>query len=370
MILYIIVTISVLMLSLFVNTDYRRKQNMCTAAMLKTAAVTRQGLLNRALLFMVFMILFSVSALRVGTGNDYWVYRTGFLQINVGDTPVAYEYGFKAVVLIMQKIFYRDCYKEIFALFALLTVFFFVKALYDYSDWFFYSVLLFMANGFYFMSFSNVRYYFAFALVMCAYYFIGNRRYYEFVGIILIAALFHKTALIAIPALLVAFFLKWSRKTLWLIPTAALGLILGKRVLTFLVFKLYPFYEGDPLGVGSISVINIAKCAAVLVFSLIYYKETIKGDAKGEMLFSLNLFAFLLYAFASYVPELTRICYYMVVGQVFLIPFILKRMKNRRAARLWGLLIGLAYAVYFAVFLKRGATPGINILPYLSWIFG
>lgn len=370
MILYIIVTISVLMLSLFVNTEYRRKQNMCTAAMLKTAAVTRQGLLNRALLFMVFMILFSVSALRVGTGNDYWVYRTGFLQINVGDTPVAYEYGFKAVVLLMQKIFYRDCYKEIFALFALLTAFFFVKALYDYSDWFFFSVLLFMANGFYFMSFSNVRYYFAFALVMCAYSFIGNRRYYEFAGIILIAALFHKTALISIPALIVAFFLKWSRKTLWLIPTAVLGLILGKRVLTFLVFKLYPFYEGDPLGVGSISVINIAKCAAVLVFSLIYYKETIKGNAKGEMLFNLNLFAFLLYAFASYVPELTRICYYMVVGQVFLIPFILKRMKNRRAARLWGLLIGLAYAVYFAVFLKRGATPGINILPYLSWIFG
>ena len=370
MILYILVTLAVTGLGWFVNTSYRRQFNICTAKMNNTSVVSKQGYVNRIALFAIFFILFAVSALRVGTGNDYWVYRTGFLQINVGDTPVSYELGFKAVVLLMQKIFYRDCYKEIFALFALLTAAFFVKGLYDFSDWFMGSIFIFMANGFYFMSFSNVRYYFAFALVMCSFLPLIKERYFEFVMWILIAALFHKTALIAIPAFLVAYFLKWSKKTLWLIPAAAAGLVVGKSVIRFLIFKFYPFYVGDPLDSGEVSYVNIAKCLAVLIFALVNYDEGVKGNKKAEMLFNLNIFALLLYTFASYIPELTRICYYMVVGQVFLIPMILCKLGTKKKKILWTVAIGVAYAGYFAFFLMRGNRPGINILPYLRWLFG
>lgn len=177
MAVYITLTVAVLILGWFVNPYYRRQFNMATAVNDGTARVSRQGYVNRIMLFCIFLIFFLVSAVRVGTGNDYWVYRTGFLQINVGDTPVSYEWGFKAVVLLMQKIFYRDCYKEIFALFALLTALFFVKGLYDSADWFFFSLLLFMANGFYFMSFSNVRYYFAFSLCLCSIRPLLDKRY-------------------------------------------------------------------------------------------------------------------------------------------------------------------------------------------------
>lgn len=370
MAVYIVLTVAVLLLSYFVNAGYRRKSNICTNDLLKTSTVSRQGLINRVMLTAIFFILFAVSALRVGTGNDYWVYRTGFLQINGGDTPVSYEIGFKGIVLLMQKLFYRDCYKEIFALFSFLTAFFFVKGLYDSTDWFFMSCLLFMANGFYFMSFSNVRYYFAFALVLCSFAPLMKKRYFEFFLWIIVAALFHKTALIVIPAFLVGYFLKWSKKTIWLIPVAAGGLLAGKSVIRFLVFKLYPFYEGDPLDSGEISYVNIAKCAAILVFCLLNYRETIKGDSKAEMLFNLNLFSLLLYAFASYVPELTRICYYMVAGQVFLVPLVLVKIADKKKRRFWTIVISVAFILYFAVFLKRGSQPGINILPYLSWIFG
>ena len=370
MVLYIVLSVVVVALGFFVNTEYRRKMNICTSSLNKTSVVSRQGYVNHIFLFVIFFLLFAVSALRVGTGNDYWVYRTGFLQINVGDTKVSYEIGFRAIVLLMQKLFYRDCYKEIFALFSFLTALFFVKGLYDTSDWFCFSLFVFMANGYYFMSFSNVRYYFAFALVMCSFKPLLQKRYYEFVLWILVAALFHKTALIAIPAFLVAYFIKWTKKTIWLIPLAAVSLVFGKAVIRWLIFKLYPYYVGDPLDNGSVSYVNIVKCLAIIVFCLLNYREAIKDDAKAEMLFNLNLFAFLLYSFASYVPELTRICYYMVVSQVFLIPLVIKRIKNTYKKTFWLFAIVTAFAMYFYMFLKKGSTPGINILPYLSWLFG
>lgn len=370
MLVYIFVTVAVLALGWFVNADYRRQFNIATAVNDKSARVSKQGYVNRIMLTAIFAILFAVSALRVGTGNDYWVYRTGFLQINVGDTPVSYELGFKAVVLLMQKIFYRDCYKEIFALFSFVTALFFVKGVYDSTDWFFYSLFMFMANGFYFMSFSNVRYYFAFALCICALRPLLNKNFAKFAIWIIAAALFHKTALLCLVVYPIAYFLKLTKKTLWLIPVGIAGLIAGKSIIRWLLFKIYRFYEGDPLDAGTVSYINIAKCGAILIFCLVNYRETIKGDNKGEMLFNLNLFAFLLYSFASYIPELTRICYYMVVGQIFLVPFVLRKIADKKKRIFWIVVISIAFTAYFAIFLKRGSTPGINILPYLSWIFG
>ena len=370
MIVYISLTAVVLLLSWFVNSKYQRQFNIKTSVVNRNVLPSNQGLVNTMLLFVIFFLLAFVSGVRVGTGNDYWVYRTGFLQINGGETPVSYELGFKAVVLLMQKIFYRDCYKEIFALFAILTAFFFVKGIYDTTDWFFLSALLFMTNGFYFMSFSNVRYYFAFALAMCALRPLLNKNYPAFLAYIIIAAFFHKTVLLCIPVYLAAYFLKWTKKTIWLIPVGAVGLILGKSIIRWLIFKIYVYYEGDALDSGEISYINILKCAAILIFCLINYREAIKGDSKLEMLFNLNLFALMLYAFASYIPELTRVCYYMVLGQIFLIPGVILKIQSKRKRIFWTVLISMAFLAYFAVFLKRGSNPGINILPYLSWLFG
>ncbi len=371
MLLYLTVTVVVLILGYFVNGNYRKEFNMCTAKSLKTCGSTRQEALNRVLLFAIFMIFFLLAALRVGTGNDYWVYRTGFLQVFVGDTPVSYEIGFNFVVKALQYIFYRDCYIIIFAFFAFFIAYFFVKGLYDVSDWFVYTLFLFMANGFYFMSFSNVRYYLAFGMCVCSIRPLLNKNYTKFVLYIIIASLFHRTALVCIPVYLIAYFIKWTKRTVWLIPAAAGCLFFGKALIKWVLTIFYPYYA-DYFGTYDFSYINILKSAAVLVFCLIFYKPAIKGDTKAEFFFNLNLFALILYAFASYVPELSRICYYMVLSQMFLIPEVLIKIENKKWRRIFSCAIILAFTGYYIMFLIKGADQlgGIRILPYLSWIFG
>ena len=365
MVLYLFITAVVLFMGWYVNTSFCKK-NMGRPS---TVTLSRQEYLNRVLVCAIFFIMFALSALRIGIGNDYWEYRNGFLAIAGGKTKVSYEIGFRYTVLLMQKLFGLDNYRTTFALFSFLTCLFFIKGLYDNSDWFFYSLFVFFTNGFYFMSFSNVRYYFVFAIMLYAIKYVFNKRYRTFALWVCFAALFHKTALIVIPAYIIAYYLRWNKKTFWMIPTAVAALFFGEKPIRWLLFKFYPFYEGDAiLDTGSVSYMNMAKCGAVLVLCLIFFKY-VKSNRKAYMLFNLNLFALVLYCFGTYIPELSRICYYMVLGHVFLIPMVLMNIEDKKKRIIWTALVSTAYVGYYLVFLVRGYRDYIMFLPYLTWLF-
>lgn len=366
MILYLLVTALTVFMAYFVNSAYGGKTNRMGGG----AAKKRQEMLNAVLLTGIFAILFALSALRIGIGNDYWVYRYNFLDIIRGDTKVSYEIGFKVLVKVLQGLFGYDNYRIVFAVMAFLTSFFFIKGLFDTADWFAMTFFLFMANGFYFMSFSNVRYYFVIAVCTYAMRFLFEKDYVRFVFWIVFAALFHKSVLLVIPVYVVAYYLKWNKKTVWLIPAACLAFAAGKAVFRRLMFVFYPYYEGDMLlDVEVISYINIVKCLAVLIFSCIYYKKAIKGNPKAETLFNLNLFALILYSFGYYILETSRICYYMVLGHVFLIPIVLKAIEEKRQRIFFLVSVTAAYAAYLVIFLMKSGDPSVLLLPYMTWLF-
>ena len=102
---------------------------------------------------------------------------------------------------------------------------------------------------------------------------------------------------------------------------------------------------------------------------MIYFKSIVSKYKHLYFYFNLNLGALLLYGFASYIPELSRICYYMLIGQIFLIPGILVRIEKKWQRVLWAVLIGIAFVGYFYVFLERSYATEIRLLPYLNWIF-
>lgn len=353
--IYVLLTVIVVLLGIFVNSNYRGKVH------------SRGQMLNRVILIAVFLLLFAVSACRIAVGNDYWVYRYQFLLI-AQDRHVSYEIGFQLVVYLMQLLFGYDNYLPIFGLFSALTSFFFVKAMYDQGDRFSYAIFLLMTGGYYFMSYDNVRYYFALSIALYAMKYALSSKYWKFVLWIGFAACFHKTILIVIPIYLVARIV-WTKKNVWLIPVASLVLLFGKEVLKFLVFKFYPFYEGSVFENTEVSYANIAKCGAVLIFALLYFKPIVAKHKHLYFYFNLNLGALLLYCFASYIPELSRICYYMLIGQIFLIPGILIRIEKKWQRILWTTLIGIAFVGYFYIFLKRSYATEIRLLPYLNWIF-
>ena len=115
----------------------------------------------------IYVVLAALSACRIASGNDYWVY-TNMFNLIAQNRHVSSEFGFNALVRLMQYFFGTEGYSylPIFGLFSLLTVYFFLRAIYEQGDWFLGSLFLFLMNGYYFSSFNSVRYYLVLAIAL------------------------------------------------------------------------------------------------------------------------------------------------------------------------------------------------------------
>lgn len=374
--LYILLTTLVTLLGLLVQGNYIKfgkydyNAGRCYAPLRKRAADphSRQAALNNVVMLLVFILLFAVSALRVAVGNDYWPYRVNFLLI-ADDRTVSSEIGFNLIVKFMQWVFGLDNYIPIFALFSLITVWFMVKALYDSSEWMWLSIFMLMANGFYFSSFTSVRYYMALAVALFALKYVYKGEGLKFLFTIFLAAVFfHKSVLLVLPFY---WFSRLKFKKWHLIPMGGLcaAFVIFRDFFRKLVFMFYPYYEQSYLDDYKISYVNIAKAAAVLVLCLIFYKPAIRDNVKLKILFNLNIMALVVFGLLWYIPETSRIGYYFSATNIFLVPAVLIRIPDKRLKKLFTIGVALAYSGYFVMYLKSCYEVYIRLLPYMSWLF-
>ena len=358
--LYIALTAVVVFLAFGIGTspagDFR----------LQTPYTSRLTARNRILALAIFILLSAVSVCRIAVGNDYWVYRDNFNLI-AQDRHVSYEIGFRYIVRFLQWFLDYDNYLPIFAFFSLVTVFLMVKSIYDQSEWFVFSLFIFMTAGYYFGSLNNVRYYLALSAAMYSIKYVLKKDYIKFFAIIAAAALCHKSVLIVIPLYLLAT-VNWNRIGHLIIGIFCATLLFMPGLYRRIIFVFYPFYEGSMFDTGQTSITNIAKAAAVFIFALIY-REKVEEDPKLKFGFYCNLWALLLYVFCSFMPEISRIGFYLNVTNIFFTPSLIRRIEDKKIRTVWTVLICGAFIAFFVLFLKSAYNTDIRILPYYNWIF-
>lgn len=355
--------------------------------------VTRQQLTNRICLCAIFTILFALSACRLNVGNDYARY-VEFMHLVNCDAYVPTEIGFNLLVKLVYGLSGFENFLLVFAVYSFVTVLLFLLAMYEQSDEFSLSFFLFMALGYYFQTFSTVRYYLALAVAIYAMKFVLRRQWGRFVVLVLLGAAFHKSLLVVIPLYFLAS-LRWKK---WQLALAALFsttfLFLQDFYLKVVVF-LYPTYEDTEYLEGGTSYINILRCAAVLSFAGIVYlmerrgqkaagggtdgmvpecgagnrTETLAEDSRFWFYLYLNLGALVLYTLCSFLPIISRIGYYLTVSQILFLPMLLARVRDGRWRRLLRAGIILAAILYFAMYLSRAANDGVLVLPYKTFLF-
>lgn len=328
--------------------------------------ITRGQLKNKTLIGMIFCALFGVSACRIAIGHDYWEYTAIFNLISQG-RHVSTEFGFNLLVKICHFIFGKDNYLIIFGIVAFVTIFFFIRAICDQSESFGISFFLFMAFGYYLSSFNSIRYYLVLAIAVYSVKFILKKDYARFVLCILLAAPFHMSVLFVLLAYPLAL-LKWNKWNIPVMGVLVASLLLFPGVYRKILFFFYPFYENSLYDTGETSVTQIARCIAVLVFCLIYYKSALKNNRRNMLYFNLNVEALILYSCCSFVPVISRVGFFLNVFQIFLIPSVLRSIPKRWQRNLWTVLIVLAGVGYFALFLRACKDDGTRIVPYLNWI--
>ena len=318
----------------------------------------------------VFCLLAGVSACRIAVGGDYWVYWLKFQLIDQG-RHVSYEKGFVGLVKLFHWIFGEGSYLPIFGFFSLVTVFFFLKALHDQADWYVVSLFLLLTQGFYFNSMNSVRYYFALALAMYAQKYVLRGEYGKFILWVLLGCTIHKSVLLIIPAYIAADLLSRVRLKKWHYAVGLLlilSLIFGQGFYRNLIFKFYPYYKDSMFDNGQLSYVNIGKCLAVLILCLIYWKDSIRDDRRNRYYFYLNLAGLVLYTCGSFIPEVSRVAYYFSISNIFLLPAVLSEIPGKRMRLFFKVCVGVAFFIYFIVFLQKSYDINIRLLPYHSWI--
>lgn len=374
---------------------------------------TRGRELGRSCQFLIFLMLTVPAVLRQETGNDYLRYVEFFHLASI-DAYVPTEPGFNVLVKFIYNLCGYENYLLVFAVFSVLTIFFFLAAIRQQAENYAFSFFLFMTFGYYFRSFNTMRYYFALALVIVSMTYFIRRNYAAFLLLVLLAALFHKSALIVLILYPLAVHV-------WKIWQILVGIAAGAAVLFFhepvlqLLVDLYPTWEdtGDLAAGTTISWVNIARCAAVLVLCAVVVRvsenqsggkketapagtsqtgtekmsETVEEERSIRALLTdrsvsgrqIRMYVngtaigLWIYLFCWFVPEVSRICYYLVFGQIFLIPILLERIPEEEERpelrRLLSILVIAAAVFYFAFFLHSAYGDTAKLLPYKTFLF-
>lgn len=334
--------------------------------------VTRQQLMNKICLAAIFAILVLLAALRVGVGNDYNTYIQNAHELYVGGYTIT-EPGYNAVVKALYAMAGGEEYLLIFAVFAVFTVFIFLKAMYEQSDDFAISFFLFMMLGVYFRSFNTVRYYFALAVTLYSLRYVVKREYLKFVVIILLAALFHKSVLVVIPLYFIASF-RWNK---WFISLIAVGSVVmfgARDIVLDIALRLYPTYRDTIYLTQNVgfrdNLPSLIRCLAVLVLCIPFYRKMISNRRDNMLYFNLNLMAIAMYVSCYYIPLITRFGYYLITAQLFLIANVLHELIESRNVRLRLILAASAMfcLIYFGYFIGTADREGTAVLPYRTWI--
>ncbi len=272
MILYITVAVVTALLASLVDSHPTRQSH----------TLTRQQLANRVCLTAIFLILFLLSACRLNVGNDYAKY-VEFMHLVNCDAYVPTEIGFNLLVKLIYGLSGYENFLLVFAFYSFVTVLFFLLAMYEQSDEFGLTFFLFMTLGYYFQTFSTVRYYLALALALYSMKFVLRRQWGRFVILILLGATFHKSLLVVIPLYFLAS-LRWKK---WQLAIAAVFcttfLFLQDFYLKLVVF-LYPTYEDTEYLEGGTSYISILRCVAILTFAGIVYLMRAREQKAGLLM--------------------------------------------------------------------------------------
>ncbi|NMA73042.1 MAG: EpsG family protein, partial [Bacteroidales bacterium] len=188
----------------------------------------------------VFLTLWLIAGLRYNVGRDFANYLREFNFLLYGRVSwIDFEPGYR--LLSSAIALFTTNAQYLFLVTSFITLWFVFKAIDKHSESFYLSLFLFVAMYFYFNSFNEVRHYMAVSISFYGTRYLAKRDFTKYAITIVIASLFHYSALIMLFAYF--FVTRNYRRTTYLM---AIGIAVLIRILYFriipIVVPLIPRY--------------------------------------------------------------------------------------------------------------------------------
>lgn len=337
------------------------------------------SLLARFFLWLSVIPFLFVAAARYKVGTDYSVYLDMQIpQLLKGiDYKLEYEYLYQYLIKIGVSL---GNTQWVFILTHVVLLFFLWESLKNLSADRGMSIFIFMFGAFYNMSLNTMRQFIAMAIFMYAIKYIINRKIFIYFALIIVAFMFHKSAIVFIP-------LYWLSRIkindfvgLALIPSSVVLSEIIRRLLVKITnfLGIYSNYFNGQFDSADrqwdFIIFNL-----ILLLLMIFIRNFVSRNEPEKLyqatnitktnsvdfetlLFNLQIVATIVSALSSIIPNSTRIIFMFSIGQILYFPYLLKKVKNKNYRLVFTLITIL---VYVTVFIRLIVIKNIgDTLPY------
>lgn len=224
------------------------------------------------------------------------------------------------------------------------------------------SVIIFIGIEFFTLSFTALRQMIAISIILNSYGFIKKNKPIKFILLVLLASLFHKTAL----TFLIVYVLKYipiNKKTI--ISGFLILLIIqliGFYAIVSIINAIYPYYIPNNFAFTTDGMFQAAVMLFYLIIGLyLYFKKTDDEDKKQlDLLYIIIFLAFSIQSFTNRIPMIGRLMWYFYIFIIILLPNQISKVKNKNIQK-------IAYVLVITLFLLQYITSSMNmynVLPY------
>ena len=314
--------------------------------------------------FLMVTILALVAGLRYNVGTDYYNYYASYNFFKTASLELNDEPGIKIIARIAS-VFYDDPGTMMF-LAAVITVVLMTVTIIRNSEMYWLSIMLYIFLCCWHGCFNGVRQYLAAAILFAGHFFIKEKKFGWWCGVVFLASMCHITAVVGI---IFYFFPKTKISVKQLILSLFfiyVGLQVYDRIFDFIGFLKSDTFDFSGVGSGyltnSISPFRIAVAWIPVIFFWFFNKYYNREDEKFKFYMNMSLLHAVFMTVAINSTYLGRIGIYTGVYNTLTWPLLIKRVEPRSQK----LLVVLMLILYFLYWRTEAIGP---TLVNFRWLF-
>lgn len=308
------------------------------------------------------VILWSLLAFRsisMGLYDTEYVYLPNFNMLFDMNLKDIFMYKFmtdKLFYIIMKVIsLFTKNYQICIAILALPYIFCVIKQIYENSHNIVFSIIIFIAL-YYAFAFFLLRQVIAMGIIFYSYKYIKEKKIFQFIITVILASLFHSTALIFIIAYPICNYIRPGYKNYIAI---AISFIVGNYILDILVriFSVIPIFHRYLFSIengfysteSSPSIWGLVMTVLILSVSYFFYKKSKTENREIDILLNLSTLGSMIYCFSASIAEFYRVALYFSIFNVVLLPNALNMCEDKKIKNVLTIGAIIAFIGYFFV---------------------
>src|SRR5690625_103223 len=304
-----------------------------------------------------FVAVFFVSAFRGDFMTDYVNYRNRFnslLSIDFFDLfkyEHNIEFGYVLLNGFIQLFTDNSLYLFVITTIIILVCFYHQFSKYSTKIWL--SLLMFITVGSYYASFNITRQIMVAAILFAGSKFLYERKLFKYILVVIVAFMFHKSALIMIPFYFILNFRINFRNLFLFFATSTILVFFFDGFLDIVQNFVYDNYTEDSYGMTGQSVANVVLPVSFLIFSLFNIKKLDTNNSMHRIWINAVFFYALFNVLALQVEMVERIGRYFAPYALLLIPYLFSKMKNKHLRFIYMMVLIFMLVLYNFVILNN-----------------